>query len=144
MHEMRFATIDNPSNAIEWALAEMTNKPEVLQKAIDELDVVFGKDRLVEESDIPRLNHLKSCIREVFRLHPYHDLNFPHVAMADTTVTGYTIPKNSHVILSQLGWNSNIWNEPLEFRPERNLNTANVLLTEPGCVSFLLAVAGGH
>jgi phenylalanine N-monooxygenase len=31
---MMFATIDNPSNAVEWALAEMMNKPEVLQKAI--------------------------------------------------------------------------------------------------------------
>ncbi|KAM0851284.1 hypothetical protein ACQ4PT_052538 [Festuca glaucescens] len=75
--EMMSATIDNPSNAVEWALAEMMNKPEVLQKAIDELDVVVGKDTLVEESDIPRLNYLKLCIREAFRLHPYHALTYP-------------------------------------------------------------------
>uniref|UniRef100_A0ACD5Y9K1 Uncharacterized protein n=1 Tax=Avena sativa TaxID=4498 RepID=A0ACD5Y9K1_AVESA len=131
---MMLATIDNPSNAVEWALAEMMNKPEVMQKAMDELDDVIGKDRLVEESDIPRLNYLKSCIREAFRLHPYHALNVPHVAMTDTTVAGYTIPKNSHIILSRLGLgrNPNIWNEPLEFRPERHLNMANVVLTEPG------------
>uniref|UniRef100_A0ACD5Z0Q4 Uncharacterized protein n=1 Tax=Avena sativa TaxID=4498 RepID=A0ACD5Z0Q4_AVESA len=131
--EMMLATIDNPSNAVEWALAEMMNKPEIMQRAMDELDDIVGKDRLVEESDIPRLNYLKSCIREAFRLHPYHALNVPHVAMADTTVAGYTIPKNSHIILSRLGLGRNpkIWNEPLEFRPERHLNTTNVILTEP-------------
>uniref|UniRef100_A0ACD6AU11 Uncharacterized protein n=1 Tax=Avena sativa TaxID=4498 RepID=A0ACD6AU11_AVESA len=132
--ELMFATVDNPSNAVEWALAEMMNKPEIMQKAIDELDAVVGKERLVEESDITRLNYLKSCIREAFRLHPYHALNVPHVAMVDTTVAGYTIHKDTHVILSRLGLGRNpkIWNEPLEFRPERHLNTTNVLLTEPG------------
>ena len=127
--------IDNhPSNAVEWAIAEMMNMPEVMQSAIDELDTVVGKDRLVQESDIPQLNYLKSCIREAFRLHPYHAFNPPHVAIEDTTLSGYTIPKDSHVILSRygLGRNPNIWIEPLEFRPERHLNTANVLLTEPG------------
>ncbi|KAM3393345.1 hypothetical protein ACQJBY_014170 [Aegilops geniculata] len=132
--EMMFATVDNPSNAVEWALAEMMNMPEIMQKATEELDAVVGKDRLVQESDIPQLNYLKSCIREAFRLHPYHALNVPHVAMADTTVAGYTIPKDSHILLSRLGLGRNpkIWTEPLQFQPERHLNTANVLLTDPG------------
>ncbi|XP_044452270.1 tyrosine N-monooxygenase [Triticum aestivum] len=132
--EMVLAAVDNPSNAVEWALAEMMNRPEIMQKATDELDAVIGKDRLVQESDIPRLNYLKSCIREAFRIHPYHALNLPHVAMVDTTITGYTIPKDSHILLSRLGLGRNpkIWSEPIEFRPERHLNTVNVLLTEPG------------
>uniref|UniRef100_A0ACD6AGF0 Uncharacterized protein n=1 Tax=Avena sativa TaxID=4498 RepID=A0ACD6AGF0_AVESA len=132
--EMMYALVDNPSNAVEWAFAEMMNRPEVMQKAIDELDMVVGKDRLVEESDIPQLNYLKSCIREAFRIHPYHPFNPPHVAMADTTLAGYTIPKGSHVILSRigLGRNPKVWDDPMEFRPERHLNTANVLLSEPG------------
>ncbi|KAF7005643.1 hypothetical protein CFC21_020751 [Triticum aestivum] len=132
--EMMYATIDNPSNAVEWALAEMVNKPEVMKKATDEIDAIVGKDKLVQESDIPRLNYLKSCIREAFRIHPYHAFNPPHVAMVDTTIAGYTIPKDSHVILSRmgLGRNPKIWNKPLDFQPERHLNTANVLLSEPG------------
>ena len=68
------------------------------------------------------------------------NLNVPHLAMAETTIAGYTVPKDSHVILSRLGLGRNpkIWNEPLEFRPERHLNTTNVLLTEPalGFISF--------
>ncbi|KAM3393349.1 hypothetical protein ACQJBY_014173 [Aegilops geniculata] len=132
--EMMFAIVDNPSNAVERALVEMMNMPEIMQKATEELDAVVGKDRLVHESDIPQLNYLKSCIREAFRLHPYHALNVPHVAMADTIVAGYTIPKDSHILLSRLGLGRNpkIWTEPLQFQPERHLNTANVVLTDPG------------
>ncbi len=63
------ATVDNPSNAVEWAMAEMINQPEILKKATKEIDMVIGKDRLVQESDIPQLNYVKACLREVFRLH---------------------------------------------------------------------------
>jgi len=61
----------------------MMNKPGVMQKAMEELDTVVGKERLVQESDICSLNYLKSCIREAFRLHPYHAINAPRVAMED-------------------------------------------------------------
>ncbi|KAG2536878.1 hypothetical protein PVAP13_9NG229800 [Panicum virgatum] len=133
--ELMFGSVVYPSNTVEWALAEMMNRPDVMQKAIDELDAVVGKESLVQESDIPKLNYLKSCIREAFRLHPYHAINAPRVAMEDTTIAGYLIPKDSHVIVSRigLGKNSKVWPEPLEFRPERHLGdgAAAVVLAEP-------------
>ncbi|MBA0566510.1 hypothetical protein Golob_011321, partial [Gossypium lobatum] len=51
--EMMFATLDNPSNAAEWAMAEMINQPEILQKATEEIERVVGNQRW----DIPRLNY---------------------------------------------------------------------------------------
>ncbi|KAK7282955.1 hypothetical protein RIF29_12102 [Crotalaria pallida] len=139
--EYMLAVVDNPSNAVEWALAEMINKPELLQKATEELDNVVGKHRLVQESDIPNLNFVKACLRESFRLHPMVPFNVPHVAMKDTMVANYFIPKGSHVLLSrqELGRNPKVWNEPHEFKPERHLNNNNnkknggseVVLTEP-------------
>nr|WMB96353.1 CYP79A206 [Miconia microphysca] len=133
--EIMMAAIDNPSNVAEWAMAEMINQPELLQKAVEELDRVVGKDRLVQESDIPHLNYIKACARETFRLHPIAPFNVPHVAMSDTTVAGYFIPKGSHMLVSRLGLGRNpkVWDEPLEFRPERHLGDGytNVVLTEP-------------
>lgn len=123
MQDIMIATVDNPSNAAEWALAEMMNRPDVMAKAMAELDDVVGRDRLVAESDVRGLNYLKACIREAFRLHPYHPFNPPRVAMADTTIAGYAIPRGSQVLLSRvgLGRNPKAWEDPLEFRPERHL-----------------------
>ncbi|XP_062225176.1 tyrosine N-monooxygenase-like [Phragmites australis] len=131
--EITLATVDNPSNAVEWALAEMVNNPGVMKKAIEEIDEVIGKERLVQESDIGNLNYLKACIREAFRIHPYHPFNPPHVAIVDTTIAGYLVPEGSHVMLSRigLGRNPKVWDNPLEFQPERHLSNADVVLAEP-------------
>ncbi|OMO61500.1 Cytochrome P450 [Corchorus capsularis] len=154
--DIMLAGVDNPSNALEWALAEMLNQPEILQKAIDELDSVVGKQRLVQESDLPKLNYIKACAREAFRLHPVAPFNVPHMSMADTTVANYFIPKGSHVFLSRLGLGRNpkVWDEPNKFKPERHLNGAKeVVLTDPklrllsfsrgrrGCIGMVLGTS---
>ncbi|XP_030446601.2 tyrosine N-monooxygenase-like [Syzygium oleosum] len=133
--EIILAAVDNPSNAVEWAMAEMINQPELLHKATEEIDRVVGKERLVQESDIPQLNYIKACAREAFRLHPIAPFNVPHVALSDTVVAGYHIPKGSHVLLSRvgLGRNPEIWDEPLKFKPDRHTmsDQVEVVLTEP-------------
>ncbi|KAF7154631.1 hypothetical protein RHSIM_Rhsim01G0043600 [Rhododendron simsii] len=133
--ELMLATVDNPSNAVEWALAEMINQPVTLERATEELDRVVGDQRLVQESDLSQLNYVKSCVRESFRLHPVAPFNVPHVSNTDATVLGYFIPKGSHILLSRpgLGRNPRVWDEPLQFRPERHLKEdgSNVVLTEP-------------
>ncbi|XP_022891728.1 isoleucine N-monooxygenase 2-like [Olea europaea var. sylvestris] len=76
--------VDGPPAGAEWALAEMINQPDILQKAIDGIENVVGKHRLVQESDVPQLNYLKACAREAFRLHPHAPYNLPHVSLTDT------------------------------------------------------------
>ena len=136
MQELLLATLDNPSNIAEWALAEMLNQPEQLQKAVEELDRVVGKERLVEESDIPNLSYVVACARESLRLHPIAPFNLPHVAKEDLTVAGYFIPKGSQVLLSRLGLGRNprVWEDPLRFNPERHFkdNSHELGLAEPG------------
>nr|AAV97888.1 N-hydroxylating cytochrome P450 CYP79D2 [Manihot esculenta] len=150
--EIMIATIDNPANAVEWAMGELINQPELLAKATEELDRVVGKDRLVQESDIPNLNYVKACAREAFRLHPVAYFNVPHVAMEDAVIGDYFIPKGSWAILSRygLGRNPKTWPDPLKYDPERHLNEGEVVLTEHdlrfvtfstgrrGCVAALL------
>ncbi|KAL0393116.1 UNVERIFIED_CONTAM: Valine N-monooxygenase 1 [Sesamum radiatum] len=121
--EIMIATVDNPSNAVEWALAEMINQSYILDKACKEIDKVVGKDRLVDESDLHKLNYVKACAKEAFRLHPMLPFNVPHVSVKDTVVSDYFIPKGSHVLLSRpwLGRNPRIWEDPLVYKPERHL-----------------------
>ncbi|CAH2058453.1 unnamed protein product [Thlaspi arvense] len=137
--DINVASIDNTMNNVEWTLAEMLNHPEILEKAINELDMVVGKDRLVQESDIPQLNYIKACSRESFRRHPANAFMPPHVAREDTTLAGYFVPKGSQILVSRLGLGENpkIWDEPDAYKPERHLNdeyardSTGVTLMEP-------------
>ncbi|XP_058198307.1 phenylalanine N-monooxygenase CYP79D16-like [Rhododendron vialii] len=146
--ELMIATVDNTSNAVEWALAEMINQPALLKRTMEELDRVVGRNRLVQESDLSQLNYVKSCVRESFRLHPIAPFNVPHVSTADAIFAGYFIPKGSHVLLSLpgLGRNPRVWDEPLQFRPERHLKRdgSDVMLTDPDLkmLSFSIGRSG--
>ncbi|CAJ1960603.1 unnamed protein product [Sphenostylis stenocarpa] len=135
MQELMLGGADNPSNAVECALAEMINQPYKLQQATEEVDKVVGKQRMVQESDIPKLNYVKACLREAFRLHPVVPFNPPHVSTIDTMVANYFIPKGSHVLLSrhELGRNPKVWSEPHKFKPERHQKNDGsvVVLSEP-------------
>ncbi|GLT40969.1 hypothetical protein SLA2020_150630 [Shorea laevis] len=141
------ASVDNPSNAMEWTLAEMLKQPEILQKAVEELDRVVGKDRWVQESDVLMLNFIKACAREAFRLHPITPFNIPHVSTSNTTVADYFFLKGSRVLLSRigLGRNPEVWEEPLKFMPERHLKNDGsvVALTEPE-LRFISFSTGGR
>ena len=72
---------------------------------------------------MPKLNYIKACLKESFRLHPLAPFNVPHISSKDTIVGGYSIPKKSYVVLSRrgLGRNPRIWDEPLKFKPERHI-----------------------
>ncbi|CAH8353524.1 unnamed protein product [Eruca vesicaria subsp. sativa] len=124
--------IDNAVNAIEWTLAEMLNHREILEQAVEEIDRVVGKDRLVQESDVKNLNYVKACIRETLRLHPTNPFLVPHMARQDTTLAGYFVPKGSHILVSRpgIGRNPKTWDEPLIYKPERHLTGDEVMLTE--------------
>jgi hypothetical protein len=74
MQDVILALVDNPTNNAEWVLLEMLNQLKVLQKAEDEIDRVVGKERWVQEFDIPKLNYVKACAREGYRLPQLHHL----------------------------------------------------------------------
>lgn len=101
----------------------MLNQPHTLDLATKELDEVVGKNRLVQESDLPRLNYIKACAKEALRLNPVVPYNLPHVSTVNTIVGSYFIPKGSHVLVSQLGLGRNpkVWEDPLKFKPERHI-----------------------
>lgn len=84
-------------------MAKMINQPEILETATEELNRVVGKERLVQECDIPLLNYIKACIPEAFRLHSIAPFIPTHMAITDAIVAGYFTPKGSQVLLSRLG-----------------------------------------
>ncbi|KAJ0984264.1 hypothetical protein J5N97_002620 [Dioscorea zingiberensis] len=94
------AAVDNPSNVVEWAIAELINQPEILRQVSGRnLDDV-AEAEVVRESDLSELHFIRSIARESMRLHPVTAFNMPHYSTADAVVVGYHIPKGMSVFLS--------------------------------------------
>jgi len=114
---------DTSTMTVEWAISELLKQPQLLQKATEELDRVIGRDRWVEEDDIPNLPYIDAIGKEVMRLHPVATLLAPHLSIEDCKVAGYDIPKGTTVFVNvwSMGRDPRYWEEPEKFLPERFL-----------------------
>ncbi|RVW78640.1 Cytochrome P450 89A9 [Vitis vinifera] len=68
--------------------------------------------------------YLKAVILEGLRRHPPGHFVSPHSVTQDVVLDGYIIPKNTIVnfMVAEIGRNPNVWEDPMEFKPERFLN----------------------
>ncbi|KAL3675848.1 hypothetical protein R1sor_025796 [Riccia sorocarpa] len=87
---------DDISVTIEWALRELLKDSCILEKAQAEMDSVVGRERLVNESNLPNLPYLNAIVMETFRLHPAGVL-IPRSSMEDCEIQGYKIPAKTSV-----------------------------------------------
>ncbi|CAM6019190.1 unnamed protein product [Sphagnum balticum] len=120
-NESILAGTDTTATTTEWAIAELLKHPQFAQKAQEELDGVVGFERVVDESDIPQLKYLQAIVKETFRLHPPTPLLLPHENIEGREVGGYHIPPKTLLYVN--AWaihrDSSIYENPLEFNPER-------------------------
>lgn len=116
------AATDTTTSSVEWAIAELFNNPKVLKKAQEEVDIVTMNKRLVCEADSPNMPYIHAIIKETMRLHPPIPM-IMRKGIEDCVVNGKTIPKGSIICVNiwAMGRDQNVWENPLEFRPERFL-----------------------
>ncbi|PRQ20218.1 putative cytochrome P450 [Rosa chinensis] len=103
---------DTTATIGEWVLTELMQHPEEMIRVQEELTQIVGLNNLVEEFHLPKLHHLDAVIKETFRLHPPVPL---------------LVPRRSTIFLN--AWaihrDPSVWDDPLEFRPQRFLNPSN-------------------
>jgi cytochrome P450 len=106
---------------VEWAMSELLKKPEILEKAMEELDRVIGQHRWVKENDVPNLPYIDAICKEVMRLHPVAPFLVPRMAREDCKIGDYDVAKGTRVLVSvwTIGRDPAIWDEPEEFNPDR-------------------------
>lgn len=118
---MLLAGTDSSAVTLEWAMSNLLNHPEVLKKVRDELDTHVGQDRIVEESDIPKLTYLKNVINETLRLNTPAPLLLPHSNSEECNIGGFKIPRDTIVLVN--AWaihrDPQYWSEATCFKPER-------------------------
>nr|KYP54485.1 Isoflavone 2'-hydroxylase [Cajanus cajan] len=128
-----FAGTDTSTLTLEWAMSNLLNHPEILEKAKKELDTCIEKNRLVDEHDISKLSYIQCIIYETLRLYPAGPLLLPHLSSEDCTIGEYDVPQNTILLLNAWAIHRDpmLWNDPTHFKPERfeKEGEANKLLT---------------
>lgn len=109
-------------------MIELMATPQSLTKLKHELDAALDHHQhsFTTTSHIENLPYLQACIKETLRLHPPAPLLLTHRAGEMCRVMGHTIPKNARVQVNvwAIGRDPTVWEEPLEYRPERFLNSS--------------------
>nr|XP_010932510.1 flavonoid 3',5'-hydroxylase [Elaeis guineensis] len=144
--DMFIAGTDTSSITIEWAFTELLTNPSVLKRAQLEMDEVIGRDRRFEESDIPKLPYLQAICKEVLRKHATTPLNLPHLASQDCEIGGYYIPKGTRLLVNiyAIGRDPDVWDNPLEFKPERFLSGKDAKIDVKGTDFELIPFGAGR
>lgn len=118
------AGVETGSTTTEWAMAELVVRPEVMQRAQKEIDAIVGLDRLVQESDIPKLSLLQAIVKETYRLHPSLPISLPRESSAPVEALGYKIAAGTRIIYNQysIHRDPSVYENPDEFNPNRFLH----------------------
>lgn len=118
--DLFIAGTDTSAEAMQWAIAELINHPNVFQKVREEIYSVVGKNRLVKESDIPNLPYLQAVVKETLRLYPPGPVT-TRECRQNCKIAGFDIPEKTAVAINlyAIMRDPNLWDDPNEFRPER-------------------------
>lgn len=118
------AGTDTTSMTVEWGLAEVLRNPAIMKKLQQELDDIVGNERIVQDSDMPQLPYLRAVVKETLRLHPALAMAARESTQA-CRIHGCDIPTKTPVFLNiwAIGRDAGEWEKPLEFRPERFLES---------------------
>ncbi|KAI7988553.1 Cytochrome P450 89A2 [Camellia lanceoleosa] len=135
------AGTDTTSTALQWIMANLVKYPRVQSKLYKEIIGVAGlppplprggekkqKEILlvINEEDLHRMSYLKAVVLEGLRRHPPGHFVLPHTVTKDVELEGYQVPKGTMVnfMVAEMGWDPKVWDEPMEFKPERFLTNS--------------------
>ncbi|KAI9115554.1 hypothetical protein K1719_013223 [Acacia pycnantha] len=130
MSDIVVAGFESPARLVEWAMAEMVRKPEILRRAQEEVRQVLKTNGNINSATLEELKYLKAIFKETLRLHPPSPLLAPRECTQTCEINGYTIPKTTQVLINVWAitrdphyWTSSLY-EAEEFVPERFMNSS--------------------
>ncbi|KAI3671915.1 hypothetical protein L1987_87112 [Smallanthus sonchifolius] len=123
---------DSTAGALQWIMANLVKHPRIQSKLYDEIVAVVGPPRkgvegepepVINEEDLEKMRYLKAVVLEGLRRHPPAHFLLPHKVMKEVEVEGYMFPQGATInfLVSEMGLDPKVWDEPMEFKPERFL-----------------------
>lgn len=129
--ELLSAGTDTTSTALQWIMANLVKNPSIQEKLYREIANVVGEKQrklstdevMVKEDDFQKMPYLKAVLLEGLGRHPPSHVLFPHTVTEEVELNGYIVPKNATInfMVADMGLDPNVWDDPMEFRPERFL-----------------------
>jgi cytochrome P450 len=119
MLTMLIAGHDTSTALLAWALGLMGKHPQVLQRAVDEVDRVIGTD-LPSLEHMDQLQYLGQVVDETLRIYPPIHIGNRHLA-EDLDFQGYHLPAGRRLMYSIYATHHDEkhWNNPEQFDPDR-------------------------
>ncbi|KAK8576655.1 hypothetical protein V6N13_032574 [Hibiscus sabdariffa] len=100
--DMISASFETTSVAIVWAFSEILRNPRVMVRLQQELEAVVGRNRLVEESDLPKLTYLDMHASSLSQLIHCFDWELPDGMLPHeldmTEIFGLSLPRANHLL----------------------------------------------
>lgn len=114
-----FAGHETTAQALTWCWYLLAQHPRVEEELHEEIDRVLG-GRTPTFEDASRLDYTSRVVEEAMRLYPPVWI-FVRQSLSEDVLGGYTIPKDSMIVLSQYltHRHPDLWENPLRFDPDR-------------------------
>nr|XP_043626819.1 cytochrome P450 89A2-like [Erigeron canadensis] len=125
---------DTTSTSLQWIMANLIKHPHIQSKLYNEIIEVVGQPHpppshgaeplVINEEDLKKMPYLKAVVLEGLRRHPPSHFVLPHKVTKEVKVQGYVIPQGAtlHFLLGEMGLDPKVWDNPMEFKPERFLS----------------------
>ena len=138
------AGFQTTATSLLWALMYFADNPNVQRNVQSELDNIIGCSRQTSIADRSRLPYTEATVVEILRMGSVAPLSLPHYTIEDTKLLGYDIPKGTVAFfnLHSANYDSDVWDSPYEFKPERFINKDGQLFKEK--IDFVLSFGAGR
>lgn len=112
--------VETTSNSIAWVLYCLAKNPHVQEEVYKEICKTVAPGEELTRSILANVPQVKACLKEALRIYPI-TFATSRVTNKDIQICGYHIPAGTHVQCNVygLGRNSDVFPQPLEFRPKR-------------------------
>ena len=101
LHFYQDIFVQNTSTSFEiilWTIAKLINHTSIFDKVRDEINLVVGSTRLVEQSDVANLPYLQAVVKETLRLYPPLPVT-TRKCYQSCKIGGFEIPQETMVLI---------------------------------------------
>lgn len=117
---------ETSATTLEWVMSELLRNPGVMERAQAEVRQVLQGTKKIEETQVQKLEYLKSVVKETRQLRTPSPL-LARESRDRCQISGYELPIKSKVIINEwaLGRDPESWRVDAEsFEPERFLGSS--------------------